>query len=157
MNFLYEISSLYSIQLCCWFQYNALLKAQITLFMLDNESDIDIDSNFFSLGAVLGTSNDEKFDATKFNDIFNENHCNDLKVFHLNMCSFPRNVNSLLTYLSTLKQQFDVICLSETWLNEGRFIENYFPDYNKYFSKRPVSQSFGGGCAIFVKQIFQSY
>ena len=110
---------------------------------MNNEIAFDIDSNFYSLGAVLGTADDAKFDSDKFNSMFDGNHDKDLKIFHLNMCSFPRNVNTLLGYLSTIKQQFDIICLTETWLNEGRFIENYFSDYNKFYSKRPANQSLG--------------
>ena len=121
---------------------------------MNNEFDIDIDSNFLSLGAVLGDTDDIKFDSEKFNTMFEGNHSNDLKIFHLNMCSFPRKLNTLLGYLSTINQQFDVICITETWLNEGRFIENHFTDYNKFYSKRPANQAFGGGCAIFVKKIF---
>ena len=121
---------------------------------MNNEIAFDIDSNFYSLGAVLGTADDAKFDSDKFNSMFDGNHDKDLKIFHLNMCSFPRNVNTLLGYLSTIKQQFDIICLTETWLNEGRFIENYFSDYNKFYSKRPANQSLGGGCAIFIKRTF---
>ena len=119
--------------------------------MINDELDIDIDHNFYSLGSVLGTTNSERFDSIKFNNMF-ENKSNDLKIFHLNVCSLPRKINSLVAYLSTLNQQFDVICVTETWLNVGRFIENIFPDYNKYYSKRSANKAYGGGCAIFVKK-----
>ena len=121
---------------------------------MNDDFDIDIDRNFFSLGSILDTSNDEKFDSIKFNDMFDNSYCYDLKIFHLNVCSLPRKINSLSAYLSTLNQQFDILCLSETWLNEGRFIENFFPDYNKFYSKRPVNKAFGGGCAIFVRDSY---
>ena len=118
-----------------------------------NFESIDIDSNFYSLGTAQNL-NDENFDSAKFNDVYSGNCVEDLKIFHLNIRSFPRNVNSLHTYLGTINQKFDVICLSETWLNEGRFIENCFLDYNHFYSKRPANKPFGGGCAIFVNKKF---
>ena len=118
-----------------------------------NFESIDIDSNFYSLGTAQNL-NDENFDSAKFNEVYSGNCVEDLKIFHLNIRSFPRNVNSLHTYLGTINQKFDVICLSETWLNEGRFIENCFLDYNHFYSKRPANKPFGGGCAIFVNKKF---
>ena len=86
----------------------------------------------------------------------NANYINDLKIFHLNIRSLAYNGDNLLGYLALLKQQFDVICLSETWLNENRFIENSFLDYNQFHSRRPANQPPGGGCAILVKKSFIS-
>ena len=50
-----------------------------TSLMMNDDFDIDIDRNFFSLGSILDTSNDEKFDSIKFNDMFDSSYCYDLK------------------------------------------------------------------------------
>ena len=103
-----------------------------------------------------GVSNDEQFDVEKFNTVYHASHNNDLKIFHLNIRSLAHNGDNLLCYLSLLKQSFDVICLTETWLNENRFIENTFLEYNQFHSRRSANQAPGGGCAIFVKKSFIS-
>ena len=119
--------------------------------------DIDIDSNHFSLGDDNDVPNDEYYDTSKFNHVFGDNCDLDLKLFHLNIRSLPRKIDSLSGYLNLLKEKFDIICISETWINEGRFIENCFEGYNQFFSKRPSDKSPGGGCAIFVKKIICFY
>ena len=100
--------------------------------------------------------NDEHINVENFNRMYDADYKNDLKIFHLNIRSLAYNGDDLICYLSLLKQQFDVICLSETWLNENRFIENSFHDYNHFHSRRPANQPPGGGCAILVKKSFIS-
>ena len=122
--------------------------------------DIDIDANFYHenfQGVNRGLGNDEYFDISKFNATFNTNMDKDLKIIHLNIRSLPRNGNSLIIYLEMLKIKFDVICLSETWLNEGRLIENMFPEFDQYHSMRPADLPPGGGVAVFVRKKFHSY
>ena len=108
------------------------------------------------MGANNDIANDECYDTSRFNQVFSGNCDNDLKLFHLNIRSLPRKINSFENYLNLLKQKFDIICISETWINEGRFFENCFDDYNLFFSKRPANKAPGGGCAIFVKKSFVS-
>ena len=79
-----------------------------------------------------------------------------MKLFHLNIRSLPRKEDSFESYLNLLEHKFDIICISETWINEGRFFENCLEDYNHFFSKRPANKAPGGGCAIFVKKSFVS-
>ena len=97
---------------------------------------------------------DEYFTTENFNFSYADNLMNDLKIIHLNIRSLPRNGENFSAYLATLKQKFDIICISETWLNENRFIENIFEDYNQFHSMRPANQPPGGGVAIFVHNRF---
>ena len=41
-----------------------------------------------------------------------------LSLLHANVRSLPRNGTALEAYLSTLKVEFNVVALTETWLNE---------------------------------------
>ena len=115
--------------------------------------DIDVDANFIQdnyRGTFHGRVDDEYFDVDKFNDSFGNHFNNDLKTIHLNIRSLPKNGDTLIAYLDTLNHQFDIICLSETWLNKNRLIENLFPNYNQYHSMRPSEQPSGGGVAVFI-------
>ena len=121
--------------------------------------DIDIDSNFISdnyqnVNDIL--PDDNYYDVPKFNNVFHGDYRNDLKIFHLNIRSLPRNGDALIAYLYFLKQKFDIICLTETWLNDNRFIENIFPEYNQFHSMRPADQPPGGGVAVLVDRRLQS-
>ena len=80
----------------------------------------------------------------------------DLKIIHLNIRSLPRNGDTFIAYLDILKLQFDIICLSETWMNQNREIENQFPDYNQFHSMRSPDQPPGGGVSVFVHKRLNS-
>ena len=118
--------------------------------------NIDLDSNYFSHTYANGETNDSYFDIDKFNNYYTDVHNSDFKLIHVNIRSLPRNGNTLVAYLETLKHKFSAICLSETWLNSDRFMDNIFPEYNQYHSMRPSNQHFGGGVAVLVHKSFES-
>ena len=111
--------------------------------------DVDIDSNFFNdnfIGLNHGQTIDSVYDSKKFNNEFAHDFSNqDLSIIHLNIRSLPRNGNNFIAYLDMLKVNFKIICLSETWLNENRLIDDLFSDYNAYHSMRKIDKSPGGG------------
>ena len=49
-----------------------------------------------------------------------------LSVIHFNCRSLKANFNSLQKYLISLNRQFDIIALSETWLNELHNVNEVF-------------------------------
>ena len=121
--------------------------------------DIDLDANFYSdnyRGFSHGLTSDAYYDTNTFNEAFGSNSDKDLKIIHLNVRSLPRNGDSLVAYLDLLDQKFHVICLTETWLNENRLLENNFPDYVQYHSMRPIDHPPGGGSAVLVRRDFES-
>ena len=85
-----------------------------TTFSLSN---IDIDVNHFNeVFPNLSLGNDNQyFDYCRFNDVFSMNAGRDLSIMHLNIRSISRNGDCLISYLSLLNRNFDVICLSETF------------------------------------------
>lgn len=81
--------------------------------------------------------------------------CSLFSVLHLNICSFSKNYNQLVNYLSSLNHVFSVIALTETWLtNDSKELGiNELPSYN---STHFIRQSrTGGGVSIFVHENFE--
>ena len=118
-------------------------------------NDIDFNLNF--LGDHPEQQSDRLshyFDTAEFNSKFTSSqpHHKDLKVLNINVRSIAANGSNLVAYLGTLNIQFDIICLTETWMNERREIVNHFPDYKCYHSTRPYRD--GGGVSILVKPEF---
>ena len=96
--------------------------------------------------------NCSSYDLDTFKNIdFNEN--NNIKMLHLNIRSYSRNIDELLLYLRKLDASFPFMLFSETWLaNESDFIE--IPGYKAYHSVRGRPS---GGVSILVDDQFQSY
>ena len=115
--------------------------------------DIDIDLNF--LGDRTNQQGDHLrhyFDTAEFNREFSSNNAHDktLKILNMNIRSISANGTDFVAYLGTLDINFDIICLTETWMNERRKIINHFPNYNSFESSRPLRD--GGGVLVLVRQ-----
>ena len=118
---------------------------------MTNLDDIDIDINFVADNYV-GVEHDQidhYYDSEKFNATFTFNN-KDLAIIHLNIHSLPRNFHYFESFLSSINRKFHVITFSETWLNEGRPLENILPEYIGFHSKRSASSTFGGGTAVYI-------
>ena len=77
--------------------------------------DLDPDSGFFA------QSESSYHDERSFNDIISNNSAlsNKFSLIFLNIRSAVKNLESFLTYLSTLSIDFSVIGLAETWLTQA--------------------------------------
>ena len=77
------------------------------------------------------------YDSEKFNtEIGGTVGANDFSLVHVNIRSISANIDSFLAYLSLLKCSFDIVCFSETWLNECGHLDDYFPNYRSFHSTR---------------------
>ena len=119
---------------------------------IDIFSEIDADINHFQdIYPDLFNENSSKYyDINSFNSIdFNSNH--DLAIIHINARSLNANFDQFYALFDILKIKFDVICVSESWLDES--ISNLFniEGYNAFHSHR---SSRGGGSIIYVRNIF---
>ena len=56
----------------------------------------------------------------------------DISIFLLNICSFNKNINLLIEYLSCIQNKFNIILLTETWLTSHDNPSMYFPTYNVF-------------------------
>ena len=115
--------------------------------------DIDVDLNHFNelYPNLIINSRNQYYNVDSFNDNFGMNDVCDLSVFHLNIRSISRNGDSLITYLSCLKRSFDVICLSETFVNDLSIVNNFLDNYIGYHSIREGDRA-RGGVAIYLKK-----
>ena len=101
---------------------------------------IDVEINHFNnaFPDVLNNQNCLYYNVETFNSEFNELNPTDLSIIHLNIRSLAANGDDFNSYLSMLNLHFDVICFSETWINESNLSDNHlFPLYNGYHSSRP--------------------
>ena len=93
----------------------SVLESNIDDFNNNPLRDADPDIHFFSNPQTYLKS--EYFTEQSFNNKF-ANCDSQFSLFHLNIRSVPANLTSLELYLSSLRNTFDVIALSETWLSE---------------------------------------
>ena len=66
-------------------------------------------------------------------DFYNSNvgyKIEDISISLLNICSFNKNIKLLTEYLSCIKNKFNIILLTETWLTSHDNPSIYFPTYN---------------------------
>ena len=103
----------------------------------------------------IGVNNsDQYYDNGKFNSVLSLNGTKDFSVIHVNIRYISANGDALSVYLSTLNREFDVICLSETWMREFEFIDDFFANYSSFYSIRLGRR--GGGVAMYIQNNFTS-
>ena len=109
--------------------------------------DYDPDLNYYESSSVRQYSNSDYYDIDQFND--NMKDVAGLSMFHCNIRSATHNSSSLGDYLMSLKHEFDIVCLSETWLHENNKEINDFPNYSQVHKYR--ENKCGGGVSILIK------
>jgi len=108
-------------------------------------SDVDPDLHFFSSFDAINLC--RFYDETQFNDLCVSMPSNIFSTFHLNIRSLPCNYDKFIHYLSSLKHNFSVIALSETWLIEDSREIFKLPNYNSVHYVRENRS--GGGVSLF--------
>lgn len=81
-----------------------------------------------------------------FSKTFNQNG---LTIINFNIRSFNSNSTEFLAYLEGTGHSYDIIILTETWINASNVSLSYIPGYSSVHSYREVMK--GGGVSIFVK------
>ena len=103
----------------------------------------DPDSNYY--GNIENIS--KYFTDQTFNQCqFSSSH---LSLFHANIRSLPAKFSSLDLYLSSLNLKFDVIALTETWLNKHNQTIYHLDGYRHESVVRDTR--LGGGVSVFIK------
>jgi len=108
--------------------------------------DFDPDANYYAKSHSLGES--KYFETDEFNKIASRNK--KLSLMHTNIRSATKNSNDLSNYLATLNHQFDIIALSETWLNKNNTDIIGFPNYSQVHIYRENKK--GGGVSLLIKE-----
>ena len=88
-----------------------------------------------------------KFDSSKIND------GNKLSILNFNIRSISKNFDNFITFLNGFNVDFDILILTETWLNADNKDLFNIPNYNSYHATR---HGRGGGVSIFVKASINS-
>ena len=108
------------------------------------EHDIDPDNNFF-----LNINNDNKccyYTDDQYNrDITSKGK---LSIIHFNSRSMYANFNNIKEYVNTFTQPFNIIAISETWINTDKGIDFELNGYELRYNNR--KNKGGGGVAIYV-------
>ena len=118
--------------------------------------DILNDRHDYPRNTNLGLENFKYYTVGDFNNLHNNNNSeenSDLKIFNQNICGINCNYDKLVSYLATLKVEFDVICLTECHIEKdmlGTDIHEKFPlkGYTMYYVNSNIRY---GGVMIYVK------
>ena len=120
------------------------------LNLVDNAllADIDPDLNF-SWSNAESSFDCKCYTEDAFNDkIAKDKNSNKFSLIHLNIRSAQKNLFNFDAYLQNINNKFDVIGISETWLNEFT-VERYTLDRYKHEYKLRKAKR-GGGVSLFV-------
>ena len=77
---------------------------------------------------------------------------NSFSVYHINIRSLNKNFDKLLEFLSIMKNEFDIIAISETWCNDHNIHINslyQIPNYTPIHQIRKTSNK-GGGLVLYI-------
>ena len=108
----------------------------------DIENDIDPETNFFhSLNNDCRYYNEEQF-----NNTIKTSH--KLSIIHFNSRSLYANFHNIKYYLGQFSQPFNIIAITETWINNERGMDFELEGYEMICKNRENKN--GGGVALFV-------
>ena len=108
---------------------------------MDSDLDIALQTNYHCANYDLDNINS--------NEILNNSKIN---LFHINIRSCNKNLDELILYLNSININFNIIMLTETWLNNPTEFD-VVPDYVDFHSIRDRK---GGGATILIKNDFQT-
>ena len=111
---------------------------------LNNAINDDFTSNNFSCSY---------YNESDFNEIVKDENVH-LSIFHLNIRSLPKNHLQLIAYLGNIKQNFDIILLSEIGHSNMDHLRCIFTGYDLEYVASP---SKCGGVGIFYKSVFNKH
>ena len=78
---------------------------------------------------------------------------NTLNVMHINIRSLKSKLDELLNFLSVANCEFDIMSISETWLNDDVMQDYNVSGYTLFYNNRENMR--GGGVAIYVNNKFK--
>ena len=116
--------------------------------ILNNDRQ-DPDENFFN---AFNFKDSQYFTPEESSQNLNSFDKSSFSMLHLNIRSLQKNFDSLLNLLMTLKFEFKVICITETWCSDNSMNHNLFelPQYKSIHQVRRAGK--GGGIAVFLHE-----
>lgn len=107
----------------------------------DLEHETDPDNNFFVNNNICYYYTDEQYNQ-------NIESNGKLSIIHFNSRSLSANFNNIREYLHTFTNPFNIIAISETWIDNEKDIDFELDGYELRSKNRPNKG--GGGAAIYV-------
>ena len=92
----------------------------------------------------------EYVSVDSFKGMKNGFHAHGFSIINFNIRSFNKNSTEFLAYLDSTEHIFDIIILSETWINESTLVLSNIPGYCSVHSYR--SNMVSGGISIFIRE-----
>ena len=118
-----------------------------------NDDDIDPDSNYI----IRQTSNNDRchyYTEESFNNLLEDKKIkNELTLFHLNVRSIKNKFDDFCTYLHSLKINFSLIGISETWITDNT--ANLYDISGYKFINVNRKNKVGGGVGMYIKDHIQ--
>lgn len=112
--------------------------------MIEVEQDIDPDQNLLDNFNV----NCCYYSEEQFNTTIKYDH--GISIIHFNSRSLYANFQSIKYYLSQFKKPFNIIAVTETWINAERGSDFFIKRYGFHCTSRANGP--GGGVALFVEE-----
>jgi hypothetical protein len=91
------------------------------------------------------------FDVTELTDL-NSSVVNDISLLHINIRSLKANFDSLERFLNSVNYCFDVVVITESWLDSNLPLSFLIKGYNLFSFPRDVGR--GGGICFYIREKF---
>ena len=113
-------------------------------------TEMDPDIQFYSNSHYThGAKCDYYLEDQFISKVVGKKQCNQLSFFHLNVKSIPKHFDELEMYINSLKLEFTMIALTETWLDKSKQDLYNMPKYNCI--NRYRKQRRGGGVSLYIR------
>ena len=113
-------------------------------------TEMDPDIQYYSnSNYTQGAKCDYYLEDQFISKVVEQKNCNRLSFFHLNVKSIPKHFDELEMYINSLKLEFTMIALTETWLDQSKQDLYNMPKYNCI--NRFRKQRRGGGVSLYIK------
>ncbi len=117
--------------------------------------DYDPDVHYYNNSQINNNiCNSKYYNIEEFNlNVANTKTATQFSIYHCNIRSATKNANNLSNMMQSLNQQFDIVALTETWLNKNNSEIVGFHNYNHVCKYR--ENRIGGGVSILLKHTIQ--
>ena len=100
---------------------------------------------------MLSDINTQYYNTNSLNNLRNGNINADLSIFHLNAQSLAGKFDEINVQLKQIKNKFDIICFTESWLNTNIKDIYNLDGYKAYHCLRELGNR-GGGISVYVHE-----
>ena len=116
---------------------------------------IDVDTNHFNelYTGINDIYSRQYYSTDEFHSINKKE--SDLKILHFNIRSLSRHFDELFVLLKVMESEFDVLCVTESWLHDSTQVLYGIPGYSVHHSLRPNNKR-GGGITVFVSERYSA-